>query len=72
MITGSPAASSRGLLDELNNRRYVILDGVDGRAHYVDIGQAGEPEPMSVGSTVAIMYGANAVQPRTPPQAVLT
>ncbi|MBL6653424.1 MAG: DUF3363 domain-containing protein, partial [Reyranella sp.] len=45
---------ARGLSDELKDRRYVIVDGVDGRTHYVDIGQAGESEPMSVGSIVAI------------------
>jgi type IV secretory pathway VirD2 relaxase len=45
---------ARGLSDELNDRRYVIVDGVDGRTHYVDIGQAGGAEPISVGSIVAI------------------
>lgn len=29
----------RGLSDELNDRHYVIVDGVDGRVHYLDIGQ---------------------------------
>src|SRR6185437_5605843 len=29
----------RGLSDELNDRQYVIVDGVDGRSHYVDIGK---------------------------------
>ncbi len=45
---------ARGLSDELNDRRYVIVDGVDGRTHYVDIGQVGEAELMPVGSVVAI------------------
>ncbi|MPZ36417.1 MAG: DUF3363 domain-containing protein, partial [Rhodospirillales bacterium] len=45
---------ARGLSDDLKDRRYVIVDGVDGRTHYVDIGQAGESEPMSIGSIVAI------------------
>nr|WP_085936251.1 relaxase/mobilization nuclease RlxS [Enhydrobacter aerosaccus] len=45
---------ARGLSDELNDRRYVIVDGVDGRTHYVDIGQAGEAEPIPVGGIVAI------------------
>lgn len=30
----------RGLSDEAADRHYLIVDGVDGRAHYVDIGQA--------------------------------
>ena len=45
---------ARGLSDELSDRRYVIINGVDGRSHYVDIGQAGDTEPMPVGSIVAI------------------
>jgi type IV secretory pathway VirD2 relaxase len=45
---------ARGLSDELNDRRYVIVDDVDGRTHYVDIGQAGDTEPMPAGSIVAI------------------
>ena len=28
-----------GLTDELNDRHYLIVDGMDGRAHYIDIGQ---------------------------------
>ena len=28
----------RGLSDELNDRHYLIVDGTDGRSHYVDIG----------------------------------
>jgi type IV secretory pathway VirD2 relaxase len=38
-LTGRVVA--RGLSDELNDRQYLILDGVDGRTHYVDIGRAG-------------------------------
>jgi hypothetical protein len=32
----------KGLADELNDSRYLIVDGVDGRVHYLDIGK-GEP-----------------------------
>ncbi|MBS0220362.1 MAG: relaxase/mobilization nuclease and DUF3363 domain-containing protein [Proteobacteria bacterium] len=45
---------ARGEADELNDRHYVIVDGVDGRTHYVDVGQADKAEPILVGSTVAI------------------
>ena len=31
---------ARGLTDEMADRRYLVLDGIDGRSHYVDIGQA--------------------------------
>jgi len=27
-----------GLSDELSDRRYVVIDGIDGRTHYVDLG----------------------------------
>lgn len=41
---GSPpligAIVERGLSDELRDRHYLVLDGTDGRAHYVDIGRA--------------------------------
>ena len=32
--------AGRGMSDELYERRYLIVDGVDGRAHYVDAGLA--------------------------------
>lgn len=31
---------ARGLADEMTERRYLVIDGIDGRSHYVDIGQA--------------------------------
>jgi type IV secretory pathway VirD2 relaxase len=45
---------ARGLSDELNERYYLIIDGVDGRAHYVDIGKGDAAEPMPEGSIVAV------------------
>ena len=45
---------ARGLSDELNDRHYLIIDGVDGRAHYVDIGKGDATEPMPEGGIVAI------------------
>jgi type IV secretory pathway VirD2 relaxase len=41
-----------GLSDELNDRHYLIVDGVDGRAHYVDIGETHDDLP--VGSIVRV------------------
>lgn len=32
----------RGLSDELADRHYLVVDGVDGRAHYVDAGNVGD------------------------------
>ena len=40
---------ARGLSDELNDRHYLIVDGVDGRSHYVDIGRADATEPIAEG-----------------------
>lgn len=45
---------ARGLSDEINDRHYLIVDGVDGRAHYVDIGKADTTEPLPDGAIVAI------------------
>jgi type IV secretory pathway VirD2 relaxase len=28
-----------GLTDEINDRHYVVVDGIDGRVHYADVGQ---------------------------------
>ena len=49
-MTGRLAA--RGLSDELNDRHYAIVDGLDGRAHYVELGEARDDVP--VGSIVQI------------------
>src|SRR3546814_12313231 len=45
---------ARGLSDEINDRHYLIVDGVDGRAHYVDIGRADTTEPLPAGAIIAI------------------
>jgi len=45
---------ARGLSDELKDRHYLIVDGLDGRSHYVDIGRADAVEPIPEGSIVAI------------------
>lgn len=45
---------ARGLADELKDRHYLIVDAVDGRTHYVDIGDGDKTEPIAEGSIVAI------------------
>jgi len=45
---------SRGLSDELQNRHYLVVDGVDGRVHWVDIGRGDATEAMPVDSIVSI------------------
>jgi type IV secretory pathway VirD2 relaxase len=51
-ITGRLVA--RGLSDELNDRHYLIVDGIDGRSHYVDIGKGEATEPVPQGAVVRI------------------
>ncbi|TWB77195.1 type IV secretory pathway VirD2 relaxase [Nitrospirillum amazonense] len=51
-ITGRIVA--RGLADELNDRRYLIIDATDGRTHYVDIGRGEAIEPLPEGGVVRI------------------
>ncbi len=45
---------ARGLADEINDRYYLIVDGVDGRTHYVGIGEADRDEPIREGTVVSI------------------
>lgn len=51
-LTGRIVA--HGLSDELNDRHYVILDGADGRSHYVEIGSLHDAETVREGMIVAI------------------
>ena len=44
----------RGLADELRDRHYLIVDGIDGRSHYIDIGRGEASEPLAVGAIVHI------------------
>jgi type IV secretory pathway VirD2 relaxase len=44
----------RGLSDEISDHHYAVIDGVDGRSHYVDLGKADDADPLVAGSVVAI------------------
>ncbi len=44
---------STGYLDELDERTYVIVDGIDGRAHHVSLGQA-DLDEFPVGGIVEV------------------
>ena len=52
----------RGLADELRDRHYLLVDGVDGRSHYVDIGRGDAIEPTPEGSIVRITPAAGGVR----------
>jgi type IV secretory pathway VirD2 relaxase len=45
---------ARGLSDEINDRHYLIIDALDGRTHYIDIGQGETTEPTPEGSIVRV------------------
>jgi len=45
---------ARGLSDEINDRFYLVVDGIDGRTHYVEIGKADEGMPTCEGAIVQI------------------
>jgi len=51
-ITGRVVA--RGLSDEINDRHYLIVDALDGRTHYVDIGKGEATEPLPESAIVRI------------------
>lgn len=42
----------RGAADDHHDRRYLLIDGVDGRTHYVDIGRRADETP--IGSVVRV------------------
>lgn len=55
--SGAPLIGSvvtRGLADELSDRHYLIVDAVDGRVHYLEIGNADATSPTPKGSIVAV------------------
>src|SRR3546814_16833491 len=51
---------SRGLSDEHADRQYVIVDAIDGRSHYVDIG--GHSEELTQNSIVRVTPRSVAVR----------
>jgi type IV secretory pathway VirD2 relaxase len=44
----------RGLSDELQDRHYLIVDGVDGRVHYLDIGKGEAVEPLPKEAIISV------------------
>jgi len=56
-LTGRIAA--KGLADELNERGYLIVDGVDGDAHYVALPPNADVAEFRTGSLVTVRGGAD-------------
>ncbi|MBM3526308.1 MAG: DUF3363 domain-containing protein, partial [Alphaproteobacteria bacterium] len=48
----------RGLSEELADRHYLIVDALDGRLHYADIGRADAGDPVREGMIVAVTGSA--------------
>ncbi len=44
----------RGFSDEHRDRHYMIVDGIDGRVHYVDIGRGGATASVPEGATIRL------------------
>ncbi|MFB0875940.1 MULTISPECIES: relaxase/mobilization nuclease RlxS [unclassified Sphingobium] len=53
---------ARGFSDELRDRHFLIVDGVDGHAHYVDIGRGDSIAPMPEGAIVRVAARSIAVR----------
>lgn len=54
--------AGKGLADELNDKGYLIVDGVDGKAHYVALPPRSKLEQYPTGAVVEVK-GATAVRP---------
>ena len=60
VIAAAPSASvvgrivAKGLADELNDRSYVVIDGVDGRAYYVRLPVGVDPASLPTGGVVEL------------------
>ncbi len=52
-----------GFADELTERRYAVLDGIDGRVHYAEIGAPGANEEPLVRNTI-VELKSGAAEPR--------
>jgi type IV secretory pathway VirD2 relaxase len=53
LIVGRVVA--RGLADELHDRHYLIVDGIDGRSYYVDIGRGDAVGPIPHNAIVRVV-----------------
>jgi type IV secretory pathway VirD2 relaxase len=47
--------AGRGLSDEVRDRHYLLVDGLDGRVHYVDLGRGDAVEPLPDGAVVRVV-----------------
>ncbi len=52
----------RGILDDGNDRHYLMLDGVDGRVHMIDIGLQDRTDPVSEQAIVRVSFKTPSVR----------
>jgi type IV secretory pathway VirD2 relaxase len=57
-----------GLVDEITDRQYVIVDGIDGRAHYAPLGRIPPAEMPSRGMVVSLSGDSLYGRPRSAPR----
>ena len=60
-----------GLVDEITDRQYVIVDGVDGvdgRVHYADLGRLGPSEAPACGIIVSLISDSLQGKPKSAPR----
>ena len=53
---------ARGLADELNERHYLIVDGIDGGSHYIDIGKGDAVEPLPEDAVIRVVGSPRGVR----------
>ena len=53
---------ARGLADELHDRHYLIVDGIDGRSHYIDIGKGDAVEPLPEDAIIRVVDSPRGVR----------
>jgi type IV secretory pathway VirD2 relaxase len=57
-----------GLADEISDRYYVIVDGIDGRAHYAELGRLRPDEVPARGTIVSLVSDSLQGRPRSTPR----
>jgi type IV secretory pathway VirD2 relaxase len=65
-LTGTVLAV--GLVDEITDRQYVIVDGVDGRVHYAELGRLGPSEVPARGMIVSLSGDSLQGKPKSVPR----
>jgi type IV secretory pathway VirD2 relaxase len=57
-----------GLVDEITDRQYVIVDGTDGRVHYAELGRLGPTEVPARGMIVSLSSDSLQGKPKSTPR----